>query len=176
MAAVFPVTALAQVDVEKIVQDARQADLEGRPAFGGLSEVGDLRRDWSVNTFYVVYRGAPPEQTVFWAVRRETGTRMARTATVWADSRSCPGVRTMLLAMEQLPAVRPDAIRLGEEASAEIQLHGSRVTFWNRWARSGPENAAVDVEIVGNVNSPAARWWAESSPGLADCWTPNPPA
>jgi hypothetical protein len=175
MATVGPVS--AQVDFRQVERDARDAALEGRTPFAGLSEVGTLSRVWSVNTFYVVYRGDYRNQTVFWAIRRETGGREGLAAIVWADSRSCPAVETVLRAMERLPAVRPDAIRLGEEsANMGLVLDGTQHNFWNRWARSGPDDATVSLEIGGNVNSPIAHWWATAVQQLAQCWTNDPPA
>ena len=78
--------------------------------------------------------------------------------------------------MEGLPAVRPDAIRLGEESEElNITLDGTHHIFWNRWARSGRQDATVGLEITGNVNSPIAVWWARSADRLAECWTDQPP-
>lgn len=171
-----PATALAQSDFGEVEREARQLDFEGRGPFGGLSEIGALSRVWSVNTFYAVYRGDYPNQTVFWAVRRETGGREGLAGVVWADSRSCPAVQQVLIDMEGLPAVRPDAIRLGEETEhLGIVLDGTAHTFWNRWARSGRQDAMVGLEITGNVNSPIAVWWARSAERLAECWTDQPP-
>lgn len=176
LAAAAPVSAAAQLDVGQIDRDARGLTLERRVPFAGLSEVGALSRVWSVNSFYAVFRGDYSRQTVFWAVRRETGDSEGSKVVAWADSRSCPGVERMLTAMEQLPLVRPDAIRLGVESqNLGLVMDGTAHTFWNRWARSGPEDASVGLEITGNVNSPIARWWAEATPGLAGCWTANPP-
>lgn len=78
--------------------------------------------------------------------------------------------------MERLPAVRPDAVRLGEETeNLGIVLDGTAHTFWNRWARLGRQDAMVGLEITGNVNSPIAIWWAEAAENLADCWAVEAP-
>jgi hypothetical protein len=171
-----PTVASAQADFRQISQEARDLAFEDRTPFGGLSEIGHLNRAWSVNTFYAVYRGDYPRQTVFWAIRREAGDYRGSNGVVWADSRSCPAVERVLTDMERLPAVRPDAIRLGEESeNLGILLDGTAHTFWNRWARSGRQDAMVGLEITGNVNSPIAVWWAEAAQRLTDCWTSELP-
>jgi hypothetical protein len=173
---VAPGAALAQADFRQVESEARDLTFEGRGPFGGLSEIGHLNRAWSVNTFYAVYRGDYRSQTVFWAIRRETGDVRGEHGVVWADSRSCPAVERVLIDMERLPAVRPDAIRLGEESeNLGIMLDGTAHTFWNRWARSGRQEASVGLEITGNVDSPIAVWWARSADRLAECWTAEPP-
>lgn len=175
-ALIGPATAFAQSGFEQAEREARQLDFEGRGPFAGLSEVGALNWVWSVNTFYAVYRGDHRSQTVFWAVRRETGGREGSARVVWADSRSCPAVERVLIDMEGLPAVRPDALRLGQEAEdLSIIMDGTAHTFWNRWARSGRQDATVGLEITGNVDSPIAVWWARSADRLAQCWTDQPP-
>ncbi|MFC5342693.1 hypothetical protein ACETK8_06050 [Brevundimonas staleyi] len=173
---IAPGTVLAQVDFRQIEGEARDLTFEGRGPFGGLSEVGALNRAWSVNTFYAVFRGDYPRQTVFWAIRREAGDHRGESGVVWADSRSCPAVERVLTDMERIPAVRPDAIRLGEESEIlGIIFDGTAHTFWNSSARSGSQDARVGLEITGNVNSPIAVWWARSAEKLADCWAAEPP-
>lgn len=173
---IAPGVAIAQVDFRQIESDARDLTFEGRGPFGGLSEIGHRNGAWSVNTFYAVYRGEYPSQTVFWAIRREAGDHSGENSVVWADSRACSAVERVLKDMERLPAVRPDAVRLGEEAeNLGIVLDGTAHTFWNRWARSGRQDAMVGLEITGNVNSPIAIWWAEAAEKLADCWAVEAP-
>lgn len=167
---------MAQVDARQIESDARDLTFEGRGPFGGLSEIGQLNRAWSVNTFYAVYRGEYPSQTVFWAIRREAGDHSGENSVVWADSRACPAVERVMKDMERLPAVRADAVRLGEETkNPGVVLDGTAHTFWNRWARSGRQDAMVGLEITGNINSPIAIWWAEAAENLADCWAVEAP-
>lgn len=86
----------------------------------------------------------------------------------------------MLLQMEDLPLVRPDAPQIGRRPeNPVIFTDGVSHTFWNRFATSrfeGAENSAlVSLEIDGNVNSPVAIWWAKAVQGMRDCWSPTPP-
>src|SRR5690606_33892944 len=118
-------------------------------------------QEWSVNAFYAVFQGEHPRQTTFWVVRRVTGDRSGAKAVRWADSRTCPAVETVLLAMEEAPPVRPDAIGLGVEApNLGIVFDGTWHTFWNSSARADDNNTAVRFEMQGNVNTPFAQWWS----------------
>lgn len=154
---------------------SRTLTFEGRQPFGGLSEFGWLSQHWSVNTFYTVFRGDYPDQTKFWILRRVTGNMDGGEAALWADSRSCPAVEQTLIAMERLPAVRPDAPQLGEEDLRPPIFDGAHHTLWNAFARSGERRALVGLEITGNVDSPVAEWWSANLANLADCWRETPP-
>ena len=169
--------ARAQDAFGQAVEAAKQATFEQRPHFGGLTQYAWLSQMWSVNTFYAGYRGSFPNQTTFWVIRRVTGRSESAGEPQWADSRRCTAVEAVLLKMEQLPAVRPDAPRLGVETqNLSIVTDGTNHRFWNRWARSGEDDVAVGLEIQGNVNSPVAQWWGEASVALDECWSETEPA
>lgn len=166
----------AQNGFPDVAAQARDLTFESRGPFAGLNEIGALSQAWSVNTFYAVFRGDYPVQRVFWVVRRVTGDRHGAQVVRWADSRTCPAVQTLLLNMEDLPSVRPDAIALGTQApNLGIVLDGTWHTFWSSHARSGDNDAMVKLEVQGNVNSPVAQWWAVSAEALAGCWTEAEP-
>lgn len=176
-AAIFASNVEAQSVFNEAESAARNLSFENRDPFGGLSEFGWLSQAWSVNTFFAMFRGQYPNQTKFWIVRRLTGSRDQTNQPLWADSRSCPAVEQMLIAMERLPSVRPDAPQLGEEAAnIGLVMDGTQHIFWNRGARSGANNASVGLEVTGNVNSPIAEWWADSTLALSSCWRETPPA
>jgi len=164
LAAASPVA--AQSPLPDVAAKARDLTFQRSQPFAGLNDVGALSQAWSVNTFYAVFR----------VVRRVTGDRQGAQIARWADSRVCPAVETVLLAMEDLPIVRPNAIALGAESqNLGLVMDGTWHTFWSKSARSGDNNASVQLEIQGNVNSPVAQWWAESAEALADCWTEAEP-
>jgi hypothetical protein len=168
---------MAQDDYEAVAAQAREVDFDRRRPFAGLNEIGALTQEWSVNAFYAVFQGEHPKQTTFWVVRRVMGDRSGAKAVRWADSRTCPAVETVLLAMEEIPPVRPDAIDVGVEApNLGIVFDGTWHTFWNSSARAGDNNAAVRFEMQGNVNTPFAQWWSEAAPMLAPCWSDVAPA
>jgi hypothetical protein len=169
--------AWAQSLFSEALKNSRNLPFEQRTPFGGIGEIGALSRDWSVNSFYTAYRGEYPTQTKFWAIRRVVGASDTVRPVVWADSRSCPAVEQTLTEMERLPAVRPDAPQLGEESeNMGLVMDGTHHVFWNRWARSGGDDATVGLEITGNINSPIAKWWSKGVANLASCWKPTPPS
>lgn len=172
IAALFSSThANAQDAFQETERASRELLFEQRGAFGGLAEYAYLQRSWSVNTFYTVFRGQYPNQTRFWVVRRVTGAPGQAETVLWADSRFCAGVERALIAMEDLPSVRPDALQLGIEAeNIGLVMDGAQHIFWNRWARSGRNDSTVGLQITGNVNSPIAEWWSAAAADLAPCW------
>jgi hypothetical protein len=177
LGAYFATPAEAQAPFDEVERTSRQLPFEQRSPFGGLAEVGSLSRHWSVNTFYTVFRGEYPSQTRFWVIRRVSGALDRTDPVQWADSRACPAVERALIAMERLPAVKPDAPQIGEEADTlGIVLDGTHHIFWNRWARSGGDDATVGLEITGNVNAPIARWWSAAAADLAPCWRETKPS
>lgn len=147
-----------------------QATLRGRERDGLAIS------DWSVNTFYAVFRGQYPRQSTHWVVRRVEGAPNRDARVLWADSRTCPAVEQALIAMERIPAARPDAPGLGREAADfGMVMDGAHHTFWNRSARSGENEATVTLAIEGNVNAPIAGWWSTSASRLSGCWGETPP-
>lgn len=57
-----------------------------------------------------------------------------------------------------------------------IMLDGTPHVFWNRYARSGENEATVGLEVTGNNNSPMAKWWSKSVACLTSCWNVTPPS
>lgn len=162
----------AQSSFSEAESTSRDSLFEQRRAFGGISEFTYLRQSWSVNTFYTAFRGHYPTQSRFWVIKRVTGGTGESEAVRWADSRSCSAVELVLIAMEKMPAVRPDAPQLGIEAeNLGFVLDGTQHIFWSHSARSGQNDAAVRLEITGNVNSPIAEWWADATDRLEPCWS-----
>jgi len=154
----------------------------GRRPFAGLTWMHTLNGSWSANAFYVLTEPASSSGARrvagarYYVVLRDTGGPTAPTTEQWADSRTCPGVTDMLLAMEGLPPVRPDAPGLGQEGDFVLTADGIHHLFWTRSARSGPDDTRVQLEISGNVDSPVALWWEKASEGLETCWSSTPPA
>lgn len=168
--------AMAQDDYADVAAQARELDFARARPFAGLNEIAALSQEWSVNAFYAASRRDGRHPARYWVVRRVAGDRQGAKAVRWADSRTCPAVETVLLAMEDLPPVRPDAVALGVEApNLGIVFDGTWHTFWNRSARTGDNNAAVIFEVQGNVNAPFAQWWSEAARMLAPCWSDAAP-
>lgn len=176
LAACLASPAQAQETFADAERASRDIAFERRQPFAGVSEMASRSGHWSVNTFYAVFRGQHPRQSTHWVMRRVEGAPDRGARVLWADSRTCPAVEQALIAMERIPAARPDAPGLGREAADfGMVMDGTHHTFWNRSARSGENDATVTLEIDGNVNSPIAAWWASSASRLSGCWQETPP-
>ncbi len=145
----------------------------GARPFATLDQVAALGQFWTSNGFYAV---RDSDGGRHWVIRRAYGDLAGNKGLVWADSRTCPAVKSALEAMEALPAVRPEAPGLGVETLKPPPLDGIAHTFWNQGARTGPTEAAVEVTIQGNMDSPVAVWWAGAVERLKGCWKPDEPA
>lgn len=150
---------------------AGQVAIDGRQPFATLSERGELSRAWSVNGFYALYA----DGAAYWIVRRAAGTHLGQQAVLWADSRSCPALKDVLVTMEKIDGPRPVAAGLRGNRPIGMVLDGVSYTFWNAWGVSGPSDATVSFEVRGNVNSPVAKWWETSAPKLKTCWSASAP-
>jgi hypothetical protein len=177
-----PASASAQArSLEEAAAAARHRTLAGRIPFAGLTQSQTRRDAWTVNSFYVVDEPASNvgasggRRALHYVVLGEAG-GSAGASRRWAESHTCPAILDMLLAMERLPAVRPDAPGLGREPEFSLTLDGVVHTFWTAMAQSGPRDATVGLEITGNVNSPVALWWKAAEDGLTACWSATPPA
>ena len=158
---------------EEAVEEAQSAGpgVLPEPQFF-ISEMADLSRNWTVNAIYHDWVGEGPGRMRHWIVRRAVGGLAGQTGLVWADSRTCPEVRGILAAMENMAPPRPHAIGLhGEPERIVVVGHGILVTFRSRQAQAGSEGALLDMELTGNVNTPHAIWWAKSVEALQNCWT-----
>ena len=176
LALAAPSAAQTPTGFEEAQQSSRRLPFLNEIPFGGVATIESLTRQWTVNTFYIIRSGA--SSSPFWVMRRQMREPFSgRLHLRWADSRSCPAVEKVLMAMEDLPLVRPDAPRLGREFNIPGRgPDGVDHVFWNRDARSGPRDAGVSLEIEGSSESPVALWWDDASAQLAKCWTEIPPA
>lgn len=141
-----------------------------------ISEMWALSRHWSVNAVYGHWSGEGADRARHWIIRRATGDPTGQTALLWADSRTCPAVRDVLIAMEDMAPPRPHLSGLRAEPERIVIVgDGAQVVFRSRWSQAGSEGAAVQLQVQGNVNAPHAIWWEQSVEALADCWTPEAP-
>lgn len=140
--------------------------------FATLDQVAALGQFWTSNGFYAVRE---PDGARRWIIRRAFGDLGGNKGLVWADSRTCPAVKTALEAMEALPPVRSEAPGLGVETLRPMPMDGIFHAFWNEGARTGAGQAAVAITIEGNMDSPVAEWWANAAAGLKACWTSQEP-
>lgn len=150
---------------------SRKIAHSGRTPFAVLDEAASLDRFWSSSSFYFVREG----QTRRWAIRRAWGTMTGEGGVAWVDSRTCPALTTVLERMEALSVGRPDAPGLGAENERAMMVDGVNYSFWNRAAFVGGDRGRVALTIEGNLDTPVAEWWGQSTTLLKDCWTAAEP-
>ena len=175
-AAAFAPPVLAQSFEEAVEQAQTAGPGMFREPGVFISEMASLSRSWTVNAIYGDWTGEGEQRSRRWIVRRAVGDRTGQTALVWADSRTCPTVREVLIAMENMAPPRPQVYGLrAEPEQIVVVADGAQVVFRSRWSQAGSEGALVQFQVQGNVNAPHAIWWEESVQALADCWTPEAP-
>ena len=173
-ASVSPVCAQS---FEEAVEEAQSAGpgVLPEPEFF-ISEIAALSRNWTVNAIYHDWVGEDRGRVHHWIVRRAVGGLAGQTGLMWVDSRTCPEVRGILAAMENMAPPRPRVAGLhGQQERIVAVGDGIRVTFRSYRAEAGSEGALLDMELTGNVNTPHAIWWAESVEALRDCWAASDP-
>lgn len=161
-------------DFQKAKAEAVQATVNGRGPFGGLNTMAALSRAWSVSSFHTGWTGSGPSRTPYWVVRRATGDMRTPPAVQWADSRSCPSVRSVLETLETLPAPVADIPGLGRPRELALVLDGENHELWLSSAVY-PNDARGGLRMDGNTDSPIAAWWRGALPTLKDCWSRKVP-
>jgi hypothetical protein len=101
---------------------------------------------------------------------RRTAIGRGSAVVTWAMTRRCPAVRAQLAAMENLQLPALDVPGLGQETKF-ITLDGV-IYRLEGTARFG--GAPASVMLQSNVNTPLARWIAETFAVLEPCWRERP--
>lgn len=158
----------------KAKAEAMDTVLDQRRPFGGLDTMAARTRNWSVNTFYVAWTGSGTPRTPYWIVRRAMGSSLKGPAVQWADSRSCPAVRTMIEDLQALRAPLPDIPGVGPPREMVLTADGESHDLWLNWAIY-PNDARGDLRMSGNVGSPVGDWWQAALPTLKTCWSGTAP-
>lgn len=155
---------------QKAKAEAMTALVDQRGPFGGLDTMAARTRDWSVNAFYAAWAGSGTSRTPYWIVRRVTGSSLRGPAVQWADSRSCPAVRTLIEDLQALRAPLPDIPGVGPPRELVLTADGESHDLWLNWAIY-PNDARGDLRMSGNVGSPVGDWWQAALPTLKACWS-----
>ncbi len=96
---------------------------------------------------------------------RLTRTVRGDTETFWANSRSCPAIRPLLIAMRDIEMPRPAPYGIKGEES-ELVLDGAKYLL------HAPSNFSMgDLTITSNVLSPLSRWVDRALTALDRCWS-----
>lgn len=114
--------------------------------------------------------GGRSGDVISYRLRRTRVSLSAPPARFWADSRTCPAVRTVLERLHalRLPAIVPPGF---EPAPTGILLDGVAYSL------NVPLEDRVGASRVSwktNVGTPLATWVNESLKQLVPCWSPSP--
>lgn len=105
-------------------------------------------------------------------ILRLTRRQASRPDTVlWADSRACPAVRPMLVAMRAVALPHPWVPGIDAPGSMVVDGTEYRLQTEAKFAHGRP----AWVDFGANVGTPLADWVERSFRTLASCWSPRPP-
>ncbi len=130
------------------------------PAFGGR---------WMVLSGYRLQQ----ERRVA-VLRLETVDGHGETEVKWAQSDQCPAVGAFLVDGAQMYAPGIALPFLEGQTPRTPMADG----VWTRFHASFVEidGKSASLEVSGNTDSPAYRWWDRNSAALMSCWTMTEPA
>ncbi|MGY2734439.1 hypothetical protein [Sphingomonas sp. UYP23] len=90
---------------------------------------------------------------------------------VWADSRTCPAVRSALMAMRAVTAPHPSVPGIDAPGAMVIDGTGYRLRAQAGYAHGRP----AWIDLGSNRGTPLAAWVERSRGALARCWSAQPP-
>ncbi|PZO03420.1 MAG: hypothetical protein DCF29_12025 [Alphaproteobacteria bacterium] len=160
---------------ERAFETAKRLEVEGYTP--DLVFMLESRNDfsWQIASLYRVEPGLRENR---WIVRRQRegdarwgdGRDGPQTPLVWADSRNCPGVLSVLEGVERIQLMPLDVFRIGTEygANGDVLVGGARMTFWLEGAAVTPSVQMTGYHYLGN-------WWSDGHEALQSCWTTTRP-
>jgi hypothetical protein len=101
-------------------------------------------------------------------ILRRTVTRPDGVVVDWAESRNCPAIRRVMIAMRRIRPPRPNPFGLDDR----IVVIGDGISYRLR----APSRWNDYVTFTSNTDTPLARWVEKSLAALAPCWSPKRPA
>ena len=155
--------------------EARTVQLEGRGPFAVASRADPrIGPNITLGAYYVRERGAGPDQDLH-VVRGEFAAKNGERRVRWASSRDCPGLYDGLVAMEALEPPRPNVPGQGLERPPPTP-DGMIYVLWSSSTRLGSGEAAYDLTMSTNMDTPLALWFDGLLSALKPCWKPQAPA
>ena len=160
---------------ERAFETAKRLEVDGYTP--DLVFMMEARNDfsWQIVSFYRVEPGLRENR---WVVRRQRAgdarwgdnSDAPRMPLVWADSRNCPAVLSVLEDVERIQLIPLDVFRVGTEydANGDVLVGGARMTFWLKGASVTPSVQMTGYHYLGN-------WWPNGSEALQSCWTTTAP-
>lgn len=153
--------------------------------FAGFSVRQIPAREWTIVTFYVMYRevaeGDARRRESYWIARRATGNDADRTHTPvtidWASSGKCPALDGMIRTMGEEISDRLEIAVPGEGDPSEIPVGVIRYALWSGEARFRGTGYGAVLHLTADAGSPLALWVDGNASALAPCWGDvDPPA
>jgi hypothetical protein len=186
-AALPPVTRNLEAS-ERAARELAVTDASGsrQIPFAGFTIYQPARREWTVFTFYLMFREAADGQArrreSYWIGRRTAGTDArnpaAPTAPEWTSSDRCLGLDAALRSMGDVIGERLETVVPGDGDVTEVDADPTQFRLWTDAGRFRGTGYAVSIAVSSVAGSPAAHWIEETAAALAGCWTaeqPTPP-
>ena len=146
--------------------------------FAGLSVSQVPGREWTIVTFYVMFRevtdGDARRRESYWMARRVTGDDTPRSrappAVAWTASGKCAALDGIIRSMGEEIGDRLDFAVPGEGEPSEITAGSLRYGLWSGEARFRGTGYGAVLSLTADSGSPLALWIDRSAAALAACW------
>ncbi len=164
--------------MQAAARDAYAAQFDGGSASAGFDWYG---WSWGVVNFYTIYDRSRPRAdgrpSPWWVAKRTAGAvRPPINPTIsWADSRSCPQLVDVIVAMTRLPPP-PLRLRSLEPYAPPMGMPLTDGTVFSVWSGEAvqPENQPARVQASSSLG-PIATWGEAATKALQGCWRDQPP-
>jgi len=167
-------------------EEARRASSRSSASVATLTAIPSFCSGWTViriERHWPADRGARS----WWTIRYSIGTARGTPEIRWADSRSCPAMRGVLIALGQLPLATgvgevpddttpplPSSRRpLPPPPPPPPSPDGTDYTLQGHFQQ--PDRSSADVTLR-TTYGPLANWAENVAPALQACWRDVPPA
>ncbi len=152
--------------------------------FAGASVYESRQRNWSIVTFYVMYRQTADEEAdrrdSYWVARRVVGSDAARPSVApaieWAISDQCPDLDAAIRSMDEAIAPRMELAVPGEGDPTEFEPDPKRYRLWSNEARFPGTPYAARLHVTSSGASPVSAWIDSTLARLQSCWASAVPA
>lgn len=146
--------------------------------FAGISIYQSQQRNWTIVTFYVMYRETADEEAnrrdSYWVARRVVGSDAARPgvdpAVDWAISDQCPDLDAAIRSMDEAIAPRMELAVPGEGDPSEYEPDPTRFWLWSNEGRFQGTPYAAQLSLTANGSSPISAWIDSTLARLQSCW------
>lgn len=146
--------------------------------FGGLSIRRTGGGEWTVATFYLMFRevadGDQRRRESYWVARRVTGSDAPHAhvpADVrWASSARCPELEAFVRTMTDLAGERLDIGVPGDGDPSEAASDPVRYGLWTTEGRFRGTGYAAALTVSAGGGSPVANWIDSNTAATIACW------